>query len=312
MRQSTGPGTPVGDDGADVTVLRGTRRVAAHRLAEGAVDRVVVLCHPAPGAGTFDPDPQQTRNSGITLFGIDRPGYGRSEPVSDSDWATVGSAADDIAAVLEHMGVASASVVGWSAGGRVALAFAARHPGLVDRVVVLGTPAPHEEVPWIAAEQEAAMNGLRGMSAAGARGVLADQLKAFAGSGTGGTDALALLAVTAADEQALARQGARERIAGMLTDAFTQGADGLASDILGFSLQPWGFEPAAVRAETLLLYGSADPLAGPQHGSWWRDHLPDASLEVVPGAGHLLILSTWHRVLSWATVREILIDEETG
>jgi pimeloyl-ACP methyl ester carboxylesterase len=63
-------------------------------------------------------------------------------------------------------------------------------------------------------------------------------------------------------------------------------------------LQPWGFEPEAVRAETLLLYGTGDPVANPRHGRWWQSRLPSAQLEVVVGAGHLLIVPTWARVLS--------------
>ena len=52
------------------------------------------------------------------------------------------------------------------------------------------------------------------------------------------------------------------------------------------------------RAKTLLLYGSRDPLAGPRHGRWWNERLPDARLEVAPGAGHLLVIPMWARVLS--------------
>ena len=59
------------------------------------------------------------------------------------------TAADDLAGVLDCLPVERVGVVGWSAGGRVALALAARRPDLVDRVVVLATPAPDEEVPRI-------------------------------------------------------------------------------------------------------------------------------------------------------------------
>jgi hypothetical protein len=84
----------------------------------------------------------------------------------------------------------------------------------------------------------------------------------------------------------------------MLEAAFVQGARGLAADIAGYCLQPWGFGPDAVQAKTLLLYGSRDPLAGPQHGRWWHSRLPDAHLEVAPEAGHLLVIPMWSRVLS--------------
>jgi pimeloyl-ACP methyl ester carboxylesterase len=84
----------------------------------------------------------------------------------------------------------------------------------------------------------------------------------------------------------------------MLRAAFVQGTRGLAADIAGYCLQPWGFEPEEVRAKTLLLYGSRDLLADPRHGRWWQSRLPDARLEVVPEAGHLLVVPKWARVLS--------------
>jgi pimeloyl-ACP methyl ester carboxylesterase len=110
--------------------------------------------------------------------------------------------------------------------------------------------------------------------------------------------ALRLLGAGPADEVALQPAGVRRRLGEMLELAFVQGARGLAADIAGHCLQPWGFEPDAVQAKTLLLYGSRDPLAGPRHGRWWQARLPDARLEVVPGGGHLLLIPMWAHVLS--------------
>src|SRR5690349_4801923 len=138
---------------------------------DGATERehrLVVFCHCAPGAGMFDPDPELTHGSKVTLLSVDRPGYGRSDAIAPGDWATVASAADDIAAVLDAVGTGRVGVVGWSAGGRVALALAARHPGLVDRVVVAATPAPDEEVPWVDPEQRVELDRLASVGAADA------------------------------------------------------------------------------------------------------------------------------------------------
>jgi len=97
----------------------------------------------------------------------------------------------------------------------------------------------------------------------------------------------------------------RERLAEMLRAAFVQGTRGLAADIAAQSLQPWGFDPQEVQAETLLLYGSRDPVADPQHGRWLESRLPDAQLEIVPGAGHLVIVTGWSRVLSHLTAQRV-------
>jgi pimeloyl-ACP methyl ester carboxylesterase len=278
--------------------MEGGRRVAVHHLAEGDTGRVVVLCHIAPGAGTLDPDPEQTRSRGVTLLSVDRPGYGQSDPLPGDRWATVSSAAGDLAAVLDRLGGAPVGVAGWSAGGRVALALAARRPDLVDRVVVIGTPAPHEEVPWIPDEEQAMLDALRGLPPEAVHATMNEQFGAMLSNFASPGDAMGLLGVSSADDAALASPGVRERLATMLDAALAQGAAGMIADIAGYTLQPWGFEPEAVRAKTLLLYGSQDPVAGHRHASWWKEHIPGSRVEMVPGAGHMLVFPMWARALS--------------
>ena len=53
-----------------------------------------------------------------------------------------------------------------------------------------------------------------------------------------------------------------------------------------------------VRAKTLLLYGAADPDTGNRHGTLWQKRLPNARLEMVPQAGHDLLVPKWGRILS--------------
>jgi pimeloyl-ACP methyl ester carboxylesterase len=291
-------------------VLESGRRVAVHRTttrsawfpgqrtSRGAEESIIVLCHSAPGAGIFDPDPAETWARNVRLLSVDRPGYGGSHPLRAGEWATVASAADDLATVLDSLCVERVSVVGWSAGGRVALALAARRPDLVDRVVVLATPAPDAEVPWVAPEQRHELERLRGLPADRVRAELGERLGSLVPDDPYSPDALWLLGAGSADEEALRANGVRARLGDMLRAAFVQGARGLAADIAGYCLQPWGFEPEAVRAETLLVYGSGDPVAGPRHGRWWQSRLPDARLEVMPGAGHLVVVPAWSRVLS--------------
>lgn len=47
--------------------------------------------------------------------------------------------ADDVAALLGHLGIQKASVMGYSSGANVALQTAIRHPNLVDKLVVIST-----------------------------------------------------------------------------------------------------------------------------------------------------------------------------
>lgn len=280
-----------------VTLASG-RRVAVRTLATGSGARTVVFCHPTPGSGAFDPDPERTARRDVTLLAVDRPGYGESAPVGPGEWASVPLATADIAEVLSQRGITSVGVVGWSSGGRVALALAAQHPELVDRVVLVGTPAPHDEVPWIPEEHAAGLEALRGIPPEQVQALLEEQFAPTVPADPAAPDALAMLGVAEADDAALSLPGARARLAGMMTEAFRQGAAGVAADIAGHNLAPWGFEPEQVRARTLLLYGGADPVAGGRHARWWAAHINGARIEMAPDAGHMLILPKWERILS--------------
>jgi pimeloyl-ACP methyl ester carboxylesterase len=300
-------------------VLESGRRVAVHLTRTRALwpaaeeERLVVFCHSAPGAGTFDPDPAVTRAKDVTLLSIDRPGYGSSSPVSAGRWATVASAADDIATVLDALHVERVGVAGWSAGGRVALALAARRPDLVDRVVVVATPAPDGEVPWIDSDERVALERLRNLAPEEAHAQLVSRLSSVVPADPFSDDALWLLAAEGTSDKAdLRSPRVRNRLGEMLRAAFAQGATGLAADIAGYCLQPWGFEPKNVEAKTLLLYGSRDPMAGPSHGRWWNERLPDARLELAPDAGHLALIPMWPRALAHLTPKRERLGAVAG
>jgi pimeloyl-ACP methyl ester carboxylesterase len=163
---------------------------------------------------------------------------------------------------------------------------------------VLATPAPDSEIPWIGSEQRAELERLRGLPPDGVHAELGSSLAPLVPADPDSGDALWLLGAGQADEAALRLDAVRARLGEMLRAAFVQGARGLAADIAGYCLQPWGFEPEDVQAKTLLLYGSRDAVADPRHGRWWQSRLPDARLEVAPGAGHLLVVPLWARVLA--------------
>jgi pimeloyl-ACP methyl ester carboxylesterase len=279
-------------------ISRNGRTVAVHDLTPNApADApVVLLCHSAPGSGSFDPDPDATAAAGIRLIGVDRPGYGGSDPVKDG-FATIGLAADDAAAVLADLlpGDATAGVAGWSAGGRVALALAARHPELVGRVAVIAAPAPDEEVPWYGDENRAMVDALRGLSPAEA---VAQLTAVFDGmlAGAGDEALLGLAGVADADTDVLTAP-VRDRLRAMLGAATAQGATGMVADLAGYTLAEWGFIPSQVTADVLLAYGVDDERVPPAHGEWYRDRLPSAELQLRPGVGHLVVVPAWGRVL---------------
>lgn len=94
--------------------------------------------------------------------------------------------ADEVAAILDSMGVGSATVVGYSLGGTIAQSLAWRHPGRVERLVLVGTFTHHPPL-W----RWARMFGL----------VLTRAWERLAGSGTPEVRSLYLLAAGAVESK---------------------------------------------------------------------------------------------------------------
>lgn len=291
-----------------LVTLRNGRRVGVQGRGDPMSQRIVLFCHPAPGSSDFDPDPRITAEWGVHLVALDRPGYGASPPLPDDEWPTITGRAEDLA---EYIGIIRADamaaglqgprhvgVVGWSAGGRVAVALAAAYPDLVDRVAVIATPAPDSAVQWMPPEYARATEQLMTLPAAEAKYELRTMLaQAVAALSEQGPDPQ-LVGASAADAAVLQRPGVRGRVERMLQDASVQGPVGAADDILAFASDDWGFDLHAVRARTLLVYGADDETVPPAHGRWYRHRIHGAKLRVVPKVGHLVVVAAWGDVLA--------------
>ena len=94
------------------------------------------------------------------VIGVDLQGHGRT---ADSDRPIrYESSADDVAALIHHLGYPQADVMGYSFGGGVALRTAIQHPELVRKLVLISTP--FRQSGWFS-EIRQSMNGLTGAAA---------------------------------------------------------------------------------------------------------------------------------------------------
>jgi pimeloyl-ACP methyl ester carboxylesterase len=100
--------------------------------------RPLVLLHGGLGAiEMFGPN-LPALAAGRRVIAVDLQGHGRT---ADIDRPTsVPAMADDIAALIAHLGVGPCDVMGYSLGGGVALQTAIRHPEAVSRLVVASAP----------------------------------------------------------------------------------------------------------------------------------------------------------------------------
>lgn len=241
-------------------------------LGDPVADRLVLLFPPTPGAGGFDPDPLVTGRWGVHVVTLDRPGYGASPALPDGTEPSVAGFVDDVAGFVRRVervaeGITRATydrvgAIGWGEGGVYAAVLAARHPDLVDRLALVGTPRP--SVPGPYRTRPIAREGLR----------------------------------VADDDPQLGLPGVGDRLDQMLEHAAAQGSAGVDFDAAAIPAAMWADEVPRVRAETLLLYGEEDPLAGPADGRWLERRIPGARLRTVPGTGMLAIVRCWEDVLA--------------
>jgi pimeloyl-ACP methyl ester carboxylesterase len=102
----------------------------------------VFWLHGSPNIGS-PPEPlfAAAEANGLRWVSYDRPGYGGSGP---HDGRTVASAAADVAAIADALGIGRFAVLGHSGGGPHALACAALLPERVIAAVSVSGPAPFD------------------------------------------------------------------------------------------------------------------------------------------------------------------------
>jgi pimeloyl-ACP methyl ester carboxylesterase len=97
--------------------------------------RPLVLLHGGLGAIEMFGSNLPALARGRQLIGVDLQGHGRTADIDRP--LSVELMADDIAALIRHLGLDRPDVMGYSMGGGVALHIAIRHPELVGRLVVV-------------------------------------------------------------------------------------------------------------------------------------------------------------------------------
>jgi pimeloyl-ACP methyl ester carboxylesterase len=268
-----------------VTVERGRKLGFAEFGPPGG--RAVVWLHGTPGARRQIPEAARLAAAelDVRLLGLDRPGVGLSTPHL---YHSVLDFTADLEIVLDQLGIDDLAVIGLSGGGPYALASASAMPDRVRAVGVLGGVAPTRG-------PDAAPGGLVGLLNRFAP-VLPPLRGAMASALTGFVWALRPVARRALQAYAaISPEGDRavlnrpEMQAMFLDDIIGNTRRGMGapvSDLILFT-RDWGFSLQDIDVPVRWWHGDSDHIVPLAHGRHVVARLPDASLTVRPGEGHL-------------------------
>lgn len=267
-------------------------------LIEGATDGFPLVFHNGtPTAATpFPAMHRAAERHGLAVISWSRPGYAKS---TDQPGRTVADVAGDTAAVLDHLGGEEFVVVGWSGGGPHSLACAALlAPRCRAAATMAGVaPYPAEGLDWLAGM---APENVEEFSAAQSDPqALAGFLTRMAGELSGATadqiiDAFGEL-VPPVDRDALTGEFA-ETFAEVMRRAVSTGIDGWLGDDLAFT-RGWGFDVGDITCPVAVWQGDLDRMVPFDHGKWLAEHIPTARAELLPGHGHLSLVTLLDRIL---------------
>lgn len=271
-----------------------------YELIPVADDRVIeVLLYGTPGPRAFVnftgtpggavPDDQlgaAADEHGLFLVQPLRPGYGQSTP---RPGRRVVDFAEDVDAVLTHLGVTDAIVMGASGGGPHSLAMAAKLPQC-RAAAVLVSPAPRDaadldfyegmglsnQEEWRLADQgEDAVRPWIEKEAADMRPDL------------GPDGFMKLFGDSVSDEDRAAMQTASGlNMAQRFAKAIEVGIEGWLEDDLAF-VTPWGYDLTAITTPVSFWSGKQDQFVSYWHCVWMAREVPSGDVHVYADKGHV-------------------------
>jgi pimeloyl-ACP methyl ester carboxylesterase len=203
------------------------------------------------------------RLPGQKIIALDLPGHGRSEGVA---LQSVAEYADAVLDFMREMGFYKASFVGHSLGSAIALHLALHHP---DRVAHLGL-----------------------ISGGAALNIPSDILTAFSNPTTF-KEGLEIL------KQVLFGPSASDSLKKQVLDTLQSMRQGvLYGDWLACANFDLHDTVQQIKAPTWVIVGDHDKLTPPYQSRYLTEQIKKATLQLVPGAGHMLILEAPETVSS--------------
>ncbi|HEY4227978.1 MAG TPA: alpha/beta hydrolase [Candidatus Limnocylindrales bacterium] len=251
-----------------------------------------------PGAGLpFGRHVRNLADRGLRYVSASRPGYGDS---TRREGRSVADVVDDTRAVLDHLGVDTAWVLGWSGGGPHAMACASLMPERVRGTALIASVAPYpaEGLDYLAGmgaenveEFSAALAGPQALIPFKEH-ARAQFLDVTAGEVAGAFGDL----VDDVDRGSVTGELA-EYLAALFHEALRTSYWGWFDDDMAF-IRPWGFDVASIKAPVHVWQGGHDRMVPYAHGEWLVQHLGNARPHLFADQGHLtLIVDSFPQIL---------------
>jgi pimeloyl-ACP methyl ester carboxylesterase len=279
----------------DVDLVRGQGRTLRVHVVGAEHGPPVVYLHGAPSS-RLDVDVlhERSRDRGVRVAALDRPGFGGSSIAP----FTFASVADDVAAVVEHLGVDRAPVVGQSTGAAYALAAGALRGDRVSAVATGGAGAPFSpDEPWWAQLSEAERVGvlLIGTDDDEAQRLLAEADLPYVRALDADDEGLLAFwhAHLAPADQRYCDHGFGRYLVPSVRESLRAGQAGWARDNL-VRMGPWAFDPSTVSVPTTVWVGEQDYVPT---SAWVHAMVPRSVLRVLVDRGHFAIFEEWDAVL---------------
>ncbi len=226
-----------------------------------------------------------------------RPGYSGSERRAGR---SVVDATEDVAAILDALGVERCLTLGWSGGGPHALACATLLPERVAAAGTIASPAPY------------GADGLDFMAGMGAGNVeefgaaIADPqrlrtlIEAWApdlGSVTAEQVASGFGDLACEEDRNALTGEFAEFVARAFRRALSGGIWGWYDDDLAV-VQDWGFDLGSIQVPVTIWQGEHDRMVPLAHGRWLVSQIPGVRSRLVPDHGHMsLVAGSLDRIL---------------
>ncbi|MFG2584811.1 alpha/beta fold hydrolase [Streptomyces malaysiensis] len=259
-------------------------------LTYGTGTAGTLLCHAGTPGGLVPRAPfaKVCDEFGLRYVMAGRPGYGKSSPRPGRVMADI---AEDMACVLDHLGVETFLTMGGSGGGPHVLACAALLPERCEAAAALVSPAPidadgldyyagmgPENVEeWKLAEQgRAAVEPWLKKTVAGWGEITAaDFVAAYHG------------ALPPVDRE-LCTTEYGDLMMSWLRKATSTGVEGWLEDDLAL-VTPWGFDLGSITTPVTIWTGKLDQMVSYEHCVWLARAIPGADLHVIAEHGHLSV-----------------------